>query len=41
MRNADLIELFDLTPTGTLVEIDEGEGPCGPGEGARPLDRTL
>jgi hypothetical protein len=41
MRNADLIELFDLTPTGTLVEIDEGAGPCGPGEGARPLDRTL
>lgn len=29
MRNADLIELFDLTPAGALVEIDEGTGPGG------------
>jgi hypothetical protein len=28
MRDADLIELFDLTPTGALVEIDEGTAPC-------------
>jgi hypothetical protein len=34
MRNADLIELFDLTPAGTLVDIDEGTGRCGAGEGA-------
>jgi hypothetical protein len=27
MRNADLMELFDLTPTGALVEIVEGCGP--------------
>ncbi len=33
MRNADLIALFDLTPAGTLVEIDEGKGSCGAGEG--------
>jgi len=34
MRNADLIELFDLTPAGALVDIDEGTGDCGAGEGA-------
>lgn len=32
MHNADLVELFDLTPAGTLVEIDEGTGPRGAGE---------
>jgi hypothetical protein len=34
MRNADLIELFDFTPAGTLVDIEEGTGDCGAGEGA-------
>jgi len=32
MRDADLIELFDLTPLGTLVEIDDDEtqaSSCG------------
>lgn len=33
MRNADLIELFDLTPTGALVEILEGRGTPGAREG--------
>jgi len=32
MCNAHLIELFELTPVGTLVDIDEGAGPCGAGE---------
>jgi hypothetical protein len=26
MRSADLVELFDLTPAGALVEIDDGSG---------------
>ena len=37
MRNADLIELFDLTPAGALVEIDPGQdrgrGRREPGDG--------
>jgi len=32
MRNLDLVELFDATPTGALVEIAAGAGPCGAGE---------
>jgi hypothetical protein len=32
MRNLDLVELFDATPTGALVEIAAGTGPCGAGE---------
>jgi len=43
MRNADLIELFDLTPNGTLVHIHPGQGPGqGPSQGmAQPWDWDL
>jgi hypothetical protein len=43
MRNADLVELFDLTPVGTPVEILEGdEDRSGPGQDRRrrPLVRV-
>jgi len=35
MRNAELVELFALTPAGALVEIVEGPDRTGPGEGTR------